>query len=343
MKVLLLSPLPPPSGGIASWTIRYQEYCALHNIDLRIINTAMLGKRATKETMKKNLWNEIKRTYQILHNTKKELLNNMPDIVHINTSCQKFGVVRDAICVALAHRKVPIIVHCRCNIEDQLNGKLAKKAFAYMCKKSRKTIVLNGFSRKYVDDICKEKAIIIPNFIDEKMIDCCHEIRSEINEIVIVGHVERAKGLEIINQAATQNPSIHFLFVGAIREDISSIKISQNVSFAGRVDVEKVKEYLRRADIFVLASNSEGFSNAVLEAMAMGLPIVATDVGANREMIENEGGYIMKSRSPEEVTNGISFLSSANRRKKASQWNVNKVQNSYIADIIMKKYIELYK
>ena len=68
MKVALLAPLPPPSGGIASWTVRYKDYCDQKGIiSLQIVNNAMIGDRATVESKRVRLADEFKRTIRIIH------------------------------------------------------------------------------------------------------------------------------------------------------------------------------------------------------------------------------------------------------------------------------------
>jgi hypothetical protein len=65
--------LPPPSGGIATWTIRYKEYCTKSDVELNIVNISMIGKRASKETTKKNFLDEIHRSIRIITDLKREL------------------------------------------------------------------------------------------------------------------------------------------------------------------------------------------------------------------------------------------------------------------------------
>jgi glycosyltransferase involved in cell wall biosynthesis len=97
---------------------------------------------------------------------------------------------------------------------------------------------------------------------------------------------------------------VAFLVVGEgdLRADLGRLAvelgINDKVFFSeGRGVVE---DYLRRMSIGCLTSQSEGFSNAILEYMASGLPVVASNVGGNSEAIaDGETGYIVRERTPE--------------------------------------------
>ena len=97
MRVLLLSPLPPPSGGIARWTERYLEWCNGKH-DVAVVNTALQGERAGEAGKQRKLTDEIKRALYVIRETNKGL-KRKTDIVHINTSCSRFGILRDWICL----------------------------------------------------------------------------------------------------------------------------------------------------------------------------------------------------------------------------------------------------
>lgn len=339
----MLAPLPPPTGGIASWAGRYEEYCKKNNINLRIVNIAMTGERATTETMNRSIITELKRTYNIINKFKVEVKKDKPDVVHINTSCSNFGIFRDALCVLSLSNKIPFVLHCHCNIENELSNNLSKKAFRYLVKKADKVIVLNEFSLRYVENIVSNKAIYIPNFASEKMLARNHIINDEIKKIIYVGHVEKSKGIVQIVEAANKLQDIQFTLVGAVREDISYIELPTNIRMVGKVTADEVQSFLKDADVFVFPSKSEGFSIAVLEAMAMGLPIIASNVGANAAMIENKGGVILAKNTGENIFQAINSIKDKETRRKMSIWNIEKVKSSYMIDSVMKQYFDVYE
>ena len=343
MKVLMLAPFPPPSGGIASWTVRYKEYCELHNKSLEIVNISMIGKRASVETKKKNLWDEVKRTLRIINDLRRKIASFNPEIIHLNTPCSSLGILRDALCMKIAAKHAPTILHLRCNVEDQLKGRIAIKAFKYMVSKAHAVIVLNDFSQAYVDAICKNKSYYIPNFVKDGIVAEKHVINEKIKTVISVGHVETEKGLNEILETAKQNPGLQFILVGAVKDNVSSETVPNNVTMTGRVDMNEVQNWLDKSDVFLFPSKTEGFSNALLEAMARGLPCIASDVGANRLMIEDFGGKVLDLCNGETITKAINEMSDLSIRQKMSSWNIDKVRRAYQGDIVMAQYFDLYE
>ncbi len=335
--------MPPPSGGIASWTVRYLEYCKAEKIPLEIVNIATTGKRASSETKSINILKEVSRTRRIVNESKRKCRDFQPDIIHFNTSCSPLGVIRDALCMRICAKKAPVVLHCRCNIEDQLKGSFSKKIFSYLVHKSSKVIVLNDFSKNYVEAIQPGKAIYIPNFIKEGVITNQHSIRSNISTAVSVGHVQAEKGLIELLDTAKLCPDIQFVLVGAVRDKVSDDEIPCNVLMTGRMDMDGVQTWLDKSDVFVFPTKTEGFSNALLEAMARGLPCIVTDVGANKLMIENHGGYVLQSCSGSEIKKAIEKMTDPKVRSEMSAWNIEKVSKAYRSETIMSQYFDLYR
>src|SRR5256886_12757698 len=89
-----------------------------------------------------------------------------------------------------------------------------------------------------------------------------------------------------------------------LRELANQLGIAEDVHFIGRCD--DVAMLLHASNVGVLSSKAEGFANAILEYMAAGLPVVATDVGGVREaIVEGETGYIVASGDDERMAERI--------------------------------------
>ncbi len=89
---------------------------------------------------------------------------------------------------------------------------------------------------------------------------------------------------------------------------IHKLELDAAVEFHGTVSHEKTPQLYRSADIFVLPSLNEGMSNSVLEAMSSGLPIIATDTGGTKELIDQSNGFIIKKGSSQEIFQALEKL-----------------------------------
>ncbi len=144
---------------------------------------------------------------------------------------------------------------------------------------------------------------------------------SGFQEIVLtIGNIRRVKGIDIFLRAAVdvckRRPSALFLIVGdnhepayfnELKKLTSELGISRNVLFYG--PSEEVGRFLAACDIFCLPSRSEGFSNALIEAMGAGVPCVATRVGGNAEAIDhNRSGVLLPCEDAKALSSAIEDL-----------------------------------
>ena len=340
MKILLVSPLPPPAGGIATWTKTYCAYCSDNGHDIRVVNTAILGKRSNNKKL--YLLDEIVRTFRILTDMRKQLRRREFDVVHLNSSCSKLGLLRDAGCLWLAGSRKTVF-HCHCNIADQVgSGRMAQKLLKFAVKRADKVFVLNQKSWEYLAELGRKDAQIVPNFIEASTLCDTHIIREEIKRIVYVGHVQRTKGIFELIEVAAQLPDIAFQVVGPVYEDFSGVKLPDNVDLLGLKSKNQVLELLRDADVFLFPSYSEGFSVALLEAMACGVPVIASDVGANADMIEDKGGIIIPARDSDAIVGAVKQLAAPEIREEQSNWNRQKVTDCYLTNNVIDGILKLY-
>lgn len=344
MKILLVSPIPPPAGGIATWTEKYRKYCDEHKIPLTIVNISLTGQRGKKINRKRNYIDEIKRTLRIWQDLSTQLKEENPDIIHINSACSKLGIIRDAFCISMVKRTgKPIVLHCRCNVQDQICSNIGKRVFRYMVRNSTRVLTLNKMSYAYCVELGGEKVISVPNFIEKEYLNDSYEVRSEVKRLVFVGHVQRTKGIYEILAAAEQLPDLEFIIIGPVQPEVREVFHPDNVRFLNALPNHEVKEQLKQADVFLFPSYTEGFSNALAEAMASGLPIITTDVGANREMIEDKGGIIIPVGSHEAIVEALTNMKEHSVRREMSSWNREKVRRVYLLDDVMRQLLSIYE
>ena len=105
-----------------------------------------------------------------------------------------------------------------------------------------------------------------------------------------------------------------------------------------------IAEILRCLDIFVLPSKSEGISNTILEAMASGLPVIATDVGGNPELVLNQQtGFLVEKENPVAMAEVMMELAmNDEKRKQFSQASLQRAQEHFSIDSMVIRYQTLY-
>lgn len=346
-KVLLVSPAPTSVGGIATWTNEFMKALYQYDIGVTLVDTSVIGNRYKTNDSKANVFIELKRCCKIWKNTLFCLIMEQPQLMHLNTSCSRRGIYRDFLCAVFAKLfGRPIILHCHCNVNDQLgNDKYAVLCFQKLCNLCSRVFVLNNSSKEYVDGLSNTETAIIPNFISADFISHGKIINNSIKRIVYVGQVRKSKGVDSIIEVAKNNKDIVFDLVGPLTSEYEEDELSKisNLILHGAQSKEYIKNILDNADIFLFPTKSEGFSLALLEAMARGLPVITTDVGANKDMIEDNGGVIIPVNDYNAIDAAIERLSDKNVREQMSNFNVAKVERNYTIDIVMQRLTDLYK
>jgi len=126
--------------------------------------------------------------------------------------------------------------------------------------------------------------------------------------IVYVGRLVPAKGLGELMQAYTEmaraDPRLHLAIVGqgamqpALAAAAKAGGVAARVHMPGGLLPEAVAEWIGAADLLCLPSWSEGYPNVVVEAIACGCPVVATDVGGTNEIVDASNGLLVAPRDP---------------------------------------------
>jgi glycosyltransferase involved in cell wall biosynthesis len=174
--------------------------------------------------------------------------------------------------------------------------------------------------------------------------------------VISVGNIRRVKGYDILIKAAAtivpHFPAVSFSVAGAVLEPdyfaeleamIRDLNLTDRFRFVG--DVRNLKQHLCASDIFVLPSRSEGFSNAIIEAMAASLPVVATDVGGNAEAVKDGvSGIIVPPEDPEALAAAITrLLSNPTQASARGAAGEVLVAENFTTEAMMSRIADTYK
>jgi len=157
--------------------------------------------------------------------------------------------------------------------------------------------------------------VYTPNGVDtNKFYD---QKRQRKKQLVAVGMLKWQKGYEYLLQAVkgvfSRHSDYKLVIIGngplraQLKEMVKNLMIADRVEFLKGLTHEQVATVFNESSIFVMSSVSEGFPRALVEAIACGTPVVATDVGSCREIV-NGVGYIVKPRDPKEFKDALNRL-----------------------------------
>jgi colanic acid/amylovoran biosynthesis glycosyltransferase len=126
---------------------------------------------------------------------------------------------------------------------------------------------------------------------------------------------------------------------------ISDLNLNDTVTLHGRMTPTNVARMLAASDVFLLASLSEGISNAVIEAMASGLPVVTTDCGGMREAVtDGVEGFLVPPRDPTAMARAIEALSAdRDLRAQMGRSGRERVIRDFTLDAQIAEWIELFE
>lgn len=155
--------------------------------------------------------------------------------------------------------------------------------------------------------------------------------------------------IDSANIAAKKNPHIVFLVVGkgpdmeSIRQQVAHLGFSSNFKLVGFVSDVDLPAYYNAADLFVLPSKSgEGLPLVALEAMASGLPVIATDVGGVREILMEDYGKLVPPNKPELLAEAILNFAAIDFSKHKGELRAI-VEKRFSWDANVERLVEIYE
>jgi len=190
-------------------------------------------------------------------------------------------------------------------------------------------------------DLNPQKIVVIPNAIDLQSEELSPKMRYGDPMIVTVGRLVPWKGIqeiiEVLPYLIRKYTNLVFLIVGDgperdnLKKKVGTLGLRRHVVFLGALPREEVFHILKSADVFILNSRYEGLPHVVIEAMASKVPVVASNIKPNRELIENNvNGLLIDIGSKEQLVNAImSLLENQNMRRRISDEAYRTVENHF--------------
>jgi len=240
----------------------------------------------------------------------------------------------------------------------QKSFSLREKLEKLMLRSIAKTILLNS---SYVISIGGELTNILykigvrrggviscPNAIEKDIILSKEIVTSKMRprlykhiKIIFIGRNDKTKGLHVLRLALeTLETPVNLTIIGDVDCFDSGI---HNIEFIGEVRSRKtIIEHIDKSHVLVSTSLSEGMPTVILEAMARGKAIIATDVGAVSELVDDSNGFLIKPDNIEAVRDAIKKLE-PNDLEQLGKASISKVKNYTWSNLAKKSIVEFDK
>ncbi|RJP32900.1 MAG: glycosyltransferase family 4 protein [Candidatus Omnitrophota bacterium] len=321
LKILSLNYEFPPIGGGGGNAHRHilREFTRFQDMHVTLITTTIQPDPFT-ETLSPNVqihflpikkqdlffWrrSEVIRYLAIHHGFLGEhLKTNSYDLCHV------FFGFPSGLLAFLRRKTLPYLVSVRGSDVPGYNRRFSLdyvflRPILNRIYRSARAVVANsrGLQDLFQRQFPRLTAQVIPNGVDTTLFaPVSRPIPSEFTLVTLARLIPR-KGIDLLLRACRilqQNGfafQCHIVGDGPEEENLKKLSrelgISERITFHGRMERESVARFLPQCDLFVLPSYAEGMSNAALEAMACGLPLVLTDTGGSRELIDGNGKIV---------------------------------------------------
>jgi len=207
----------------------------------------------------------------------------------------------------------------------------------------RRGIVLrNGIDKKFIGMLSPEEKTTRRR----ALLNGCYNKILLISVANLVPYKDYFSILSALSSLEKIGYDFHYLILGEgplrvqIEKRINDYNLSDNVELFG--NIPNVQDYLKIADIFIHSSKGEGCSNAILEAMAAGLPIIASDTGGTSEIVCMNNGFLFKYQDSKQIANLImQCLEDKELRQTLGANSLLSVSSKFTIDSMMNNYYDL--
>ena len=217
---------------------------------------------------------------------------------------------------------------------------IAREAEKYAAESSKITVIRPAVNRELLNYVSSKKTNGPIKLLQIISVGRCHWKK---------GYTFALDALSILKKEGFQ---FHYTIIASgrdsenLRYQIHDLGLSEYVSFINGLPHDEVMNKLSASDIFLLSSVEEGISNAVLEAMILGVPVISTDCGGMSEVIDDKkNGFIIPLREPEIMAEKIKEYITINESEKRSisEKARNIILDKYLLEKQLDEMVKLYQ
>lgn len=231
--------------------------------------------------------------------------------------------------------------------DDEVDRRI-KRQIKKVYQGSKANIAVSTDFAETLHRLYDEEFVFIPNVVDLGIMGKVNRIGHSGYNFVSVGNLIPRKGMDITVKAfklfCSDNPDSSLTIVGDgeqrenLEKLVKSENLSEKVTFCGRLTRDKIKEVFDKSDCFVLASRGETFGVVYIEALAAGLPVIATKCGGPESFVNSSNGILVEK-------NDVDGLAEAMRRISSHSYDPDKLNRfcleNFAPEVIANKLTEL--
>jgi glycosyltransferase involved in cell wall biosynthesis len=252
--------------------------------------------------------------------------------------------------------KIPCVLTEHTWINKYFRSTIHKLCVLYTLKHAGSLVAV---SRALGDDItscCNRRVNVIPNVIDINKFSLPEtaKMNTKLNIGILGGMGNYRKGLDILIKAVSllkdMEMTVHIggdgKYLTNFRDLARELGVEGNCLFYGEIKPESIQDFYSGLDFYVLPSRDETFGVVVIEAMACGLPVIATRCGGPEEIITNETGVLIGKENPQELAKAIRSLAGnldSYNRKSIRNYVLEKFSRDRFTESLTEVYQELLR
>ena len=247
---------------------------------------------------------------------------------------------------------IPCIVTEHSWINKYFRSRIHKTSVLFTLKHSACIVAVSQALRDDINSYCRRQVKVIPNVVEMKKFSLTGTLQrdNKLNAGILGGMGNYRKGLDILIKALPLLKDLELTvhiggdgkYLNTFRNLAKELEVQEKCIFYGEIKPEAIFDFYSKLDFFVLPSRDETFGVVVVEAMACGLPVIATKCGGPEEIITKETGILVERENPQDLARAIRFVSE-NPGSFNSDLIRNYAREKYGPETFVKSISEVYQ